>query len=67
MQLIHGSGYSDEERASYREIIFTNAIQSMKVILEAMDVLNIALGNPGANAKHRQVLMDLPAQVCIFV
>ncbi|KNE59273.1 guanine nucleotide-binding protein subunit alpha [Allomyces macrogynus ATCC 38327] len=47
MQLIHGVGYSDEERLAYKEIIYSNVIQSMKVILEAMEMLGIALGRRG--------------------
>jgi guanine nucleotide-binding protein subunit alpha len=34
MKLIHEGGYSEEERVSYKEIIFANTVQSMRVILE---------------------------------
>ncbi|KAJ3359021.1 hypothetical protein AMAG_04903 [Allomyces macrogynus ATCC 38327] len=63
MQLIHGVGYSDEERLAYKEIIYSNVIQSMKVILEAMEMLGIALGDEGANGAHRTVIDDLPPQI----
>ncbi|KAI9224316.1 guanine nucleotide binding protein, alpha subunit [Blastocladiella britannica] len=63
MQLIHGAGYSDEERAAYREIIFSNVIQSMKVILDAMETLGIALGDAGANQAHRDLIDDQPPQM----
>lgn len=43
MVLIHGNGYSDTERHSFKEIIYSNIAQSMKVILEAMDVLKVSV------------------------
>ncbi|KAJ2708937.1 guanine nucleotide-binding protein subunit alpha, partial [Coemansia spiralis] len=43
MKLIHDGGYSQEERESFKEVIFSNTIQSMRVLLEAMDTLHIAL------------------------
>ncbi|KAJ2370183.1 guanine nucleotide-binding protein subunit alpha, partial [Coemansia sp. RSA 2611] len=39
MKLIHDGGYSHEERESFKEVIFSNTIQSMRVLLEAMDSL----------------------------
>ncbi|CAB5395509.1 unnamed protein product [Rhizophagus irregularis] len=32
MKLIHDGGYSPEERESFKEIIFSNTVQSMRVI-----------------------------------
>eukprot|EP00158_Paraphelidium_tribonemae_P003073 Partr_v1_DN25876_c1_g1_i4_m2870 putative Heterotrimeric G protein alpha subunit B len=63
MQLIHGSGYSSSDRESFKEIVFSNVAQSMKVILEAMEVLKIALVNE-ASAKQAAVIKELPPQVC---
>ena len=34
MKLIHHGGYNESERESYKEIIFSNTIQSMRAILE---------------------------------
>ncbi|KAI9159210.1 guanine nucleotide-binding protein subunit alpha [Blastocladiella emersonii ATCC 22665] len=62
MQLIHGVGYSDEERLAYKEIIYSNVIQSMKVILEAMEMLGIPLGDE-ANAPQRTLIDDQPPQI----
>ncbi|KAL2913287.1 guanine nucleotide-binding protein subunit alpha [Polyrhizophydium stewartii] len=62
MTLIHGSGYSQQEKEAFKEIIFSNTAQSMRVILEAMQSMGIALGNP-ANESHKAVIMDLPNQI----
>jgi guanine nucleotide-binding protein subunit alpha len=62
MQLIHGAGYSAEERETFREIVFSNTVQSMRVIVEAMANMGIPLGDP-ANEPHRAVMMELPTQI----
>ncbi|KAI9005632.1 guanine nucleotide binding protein, alpha subunit [Hyaloraphidium curvatum] len=62
MQLIHGSGYTTEEREAFKEIIFSNTVQSMRVIMDAMETLQIELEKP-ENAKHRDVILSLPNQI----
>ncbi|KAJ2852114.1 guanine nucleotide-binding protein subunit alpha [Coemansia brasiliensis] len=62
MKLIHDGGYSQEERESFKEVIFSNTIQSMRVLLEAMDTLHIALEN-AENQVHADVIMSMPNQI----
>ena len=62
MTLIHGKGYSDQEKEAYKEIIFSNTVQSMRVILEAMANMGIALGKP-ENETHRNLILDLNNQI----
>lgn len=62
MKLIHDGGYSPEERESFKEIIFSNTVQSIRVILEAMDNMGIQLKNPG-NQKHVTTILNLPNQI----
>jgi guanine nucleotide-binding protein G(i) subunit alpha len=61
MQMIHGGGYSKEEKEAFKEIIFSNIVQSMRVILDAMIVMNISV--QPENEGHRTVIMDLPNQM----
>ncbi|KAJ1928496.1 guanine nucleotide-binding protein subunit alpha [Tieghemiomyces parasiticus] len=61
MKLIHDGGYSREERSSFKEIIFSNIVQSMRVIIEAMENMQIPLANP-ANGQHVSVVLGLPSQ-----
>ncbi|KAG9002240.1 guanine nucleotide-binding protein subunit alpha [Tulasnella sp. JGI-2019a] len=61
MKLIHHSGWNDQERESYKEIIFSNTIQSMRAILEAMPILDISLAPQ--NDARRAVVMALPGQI----
>ncbi|KAK7205514.1 guanine nucleotide binding protein, alpha subunit [Myxozyma melibiosi] len=62
MKLIHEGGYSRNERLSFREVIFSNTVQSMKVIVEAMGSLGIPLADP-QNTVHAQLIYDLPNQI----
>ena len=36
MKILHQGGYSEQERESYREIIWSNTIQSMQVLVRGM-------------------------------
>lgn len=62
MKLIHDSGYSVEEREAFKEIIFSNTVQSMRVILEAMSNMRIPLGLE-ANTVHLNLVLELPSQI----
>lgn len=46
MKLIYASGFSKSEREECRTIIFSNIVHAFKVILEAMDDLDIKFANP---------------------
>jgi len=59
MKLIH-SGYTDSDRGLYRKIIFSNAIQHMRSILEALPDLGIALRPE--NDPHCTTILSLPSQ-----
>lgn len=62
MKLIHDNGYNSDEREAFKEIIFSNTVQSMRVIMEAMETMGIALGKP-ENEKYKTVIMELPNQI----
>lgn len=62
MKLIHEGGYSRDERESFKEIIFTNTVQSMRVILEAMESLELPLDDQRAEY-HVQTIFMQPQQI----
>ncbi|KAI8070401.1 guanine nucleotide-binding protein subunit alpha [Gongronella butleri] len=62
MKLIHDEGFSQDERVAYIDIIYSNTIQSMRVILEAMEYLDIPLAD-AQNAVHEQTIAALPNQI----
>lgn len=61
-KLINQGAYSIEERDSYREIVFSNTLQSMRVVLDAMENLDIPLAD-GNNATRAEIILSLPSQV----
>lgn len=62
MKLIREGSYTKDERAFYKEIIFSNTVQSMRVILEAMSPLELPLDNQRAEY-HAQTIFMQPAQI----
>ena len=63
MRLIHDQGYTKEDKDAYKEIIFSNTIQSMRVILEAMGRLEIEYAKGEESEKHAQVVLEQPGQI----
>lgn len=62
MKLIHEGSYSRDEQESFKEIIFSNTVQSMRVILEAMESLDLPLDDQRAEY-HVQTIFIQPAQI----
>lgn len=62
MKLIHDDGYSLDEREAFKEIIFSNTIQSIRVILEAMDDMGVSFQEP-ENEHHAAIIMEMPTQI----
>ncbi|KAG0058839.1 guanine nucleotide-binding protein subunit alpha [Linnemannia elongata] len=62
MKLIHEGSYSKEEREAFKEIIFSNTVQSMRVILEAMDNMELPLYH-NTNRNYAIVVRSLPPQI----
>ncbi|KAF9074015.1 heterotrimeric G protein alpha subunit B [Rhodocollybia butyracea] len=65
MKLIHHGGYNDQERESYKEIIFSNTIQSMRAVLDAMSQLDLAL--TPQNEACQATILALPPQIEVGV
>ncbi|KAH9446224.1 hypothetical protein MJO28_011915 [Puccinia striiformis f. sp. tritici] len=62
MKLIHEGSYTNDERDSYKEIIFSNTIQSMHVILDAMALMKIELKDQSL-VPAGQMIQGLPTQI----
>jgi hypothetical protein len=46
MKLLYASGFSVAERKSYRPIIFSNILNSLRIVLEAMMFYGLTLEIP---------------------
>lgn len=58
MRIIHGAGYSDEDKRGYIKSVYQNIFMAMQSMIDAMDVLKINYGNSTNKEKA-----DLIAQV----
>ena len=41
MRIIHGSGYSDEDKKGFIKLVFQNIFMAMQSMIKAMDMLKI--------------------------
>ena len=62
MKLIHEGGYTRDERESFKEIIYSNTVQSMRVILEAMESLELPIDDSNGEY-HVQTVFMQPQQI----
>lgn len=46
MRIIHGSGYSEEDKRSFIKIVYQNIFMAMNAMIRAMDTLKICYKDP---------------------
>ena len=46
MRIIHGAGYSEEDRKNFRPLVYQNIFVSMRTMIEAMERLQIPFSWP---------------------
>uniref|UniRef100_A0A3B3Z9S1 Guanine nucleotide-binding protein subunit alpha n=2 Tax=Periophthalmus magnuspinnatus TaxID=409849 RepID=A0A3B3Z9S1_9GOBI len=56
MRIIHGGGYTDEDKRSYAKLVFQNIYTSMQAMIRAMEALSIAFADPQNQDKAGSVL-----------
>lgn len=61
MKILHHGGFADGDRRFYKEIVFSNVVQSMRAILDALDRLGITL-DPSLDAS-RALINRLPNNI----
>jgi len=52
MRIIHGTGYSDDDRRSFIKLVYQNIFMAMNSMIRAMDTLRIAYRNPANEVCH---------------
>ena len=62
MKLHSDGGYTRDERAAFKDIIFSNAINGMRIILQAMNDLQITLKYP-INGDYAEIISRQPLQI----
>ncbi|CAK9786122.1 unnamed protein product [Cutaneotrichosporon oleaginosum] len=61
MRLIYNKPYDAEERDSYREIVYSNTVQSMRVLLEGVVAMGLDISS--ANQAHYNLILAAPALI----
>lgn len=46
MRIIHGGGYTDEDKRSYAKLVYQNIYTSMQTMVRAMEALGISFTDP---------------------
>lgn len=56
MRIIHGSGYSDDDKRGFIKLVYQNIFMAMNSMIRAMDTLNIPYRDPENEA--RQMILN---------
>lgn len=55
MRIIHGTGYSEDDKRSFIKIVYQNIFMAMNAMIRAMDTLKIVYKDPN-NEVHKLVI-----------
>lgn len=55
MKILHKEGFNEDERKSFKPVVFANTVQSMMAILKAMESLNIKFSNKAMEADGQKL------------
>nr|P91950.1 RecName: Full=Guanine nucleotide-binding protein G(q) subunit alpha; AltName: Full=Guanine nucleotide-binding protein alpha-q [Homarus americanus]AAB49314.1 heterotrimeric GTP-binding protein alpha subunit G-alpha-q [Homarus americanus] len=58
MRIIHGAGYSDEDKRGFIKLVFQNIFMAMQSMIRAMDLLQISYGD-SANIEHADLVRSV--------
>ncbi|XP_029999913.1 guanine nucleotide-binding protein subunit alpha-14-like [Sphaeramia orbicularis] len=56
MRIIHGGGYSEEDKKSYAKLVYQNIYTSMQTMIRAMEALGIAFADPKNQSNAPSIL-----------
>ncbi|KAK5871127.1 hypothetical protein PBY51_004024 [Eleginops maclovinus] len=56
MRIIHGGGYTEEDKRSYAKLVYQNILTSMQAMTRAMEALGIPFGDPKNQSNASLVL-----------
>ncbi|KAK2837203.1 hypothetical protein Q5P01_014415 [Channa striata] len=58
MRIIHGGGYTDEDKKSYAKLVYQNIYTSMQAMIRAMEALSIAFSDT-QNQSHANAVLEV--------
>lgn len=70
MRIIHGQNFEEETRKEYRNVVYSNLIKGIKVLVDAREKLSIPWQNPANkvhsdNVKNFQVPRELDSNIFV--
>lgn len=66
MRIIHGDGYSEEDRKGFRPLVYQNVFMCMQTMIDAMDQLQIPFSRPESKHHASLVMGQDPYKVTSF-
>lgn len=66
MRIIHGAGFSEEDRKGFRPLVYQNIFASMRAMIQAMDQLQIPFSRPESKSHASLVMSQDPYKVTSF-
>lgn len=65
MRIIHGSGYSDDDKRSFIKLVYQNIFMAMNSMVRAMDTLKIPYRDPDNEASfhHKTCVFLFPVEL----
>lgn len=58
MRIIHGGGYTEEDKKSYAKLVFQNIYTSMQTMIRAMETLGISFSDPQNQVRDKHLTPD---------
>jgi len=52
MRIIHGSGYTDDDKRGFIKLVFQNIFMAMQSMIRAMDLLKIQYEHPDSSVNE---------------
>jgi len=59
MRIIHGSGYTDDDKRGFIKLVFQNIFMAMQTMIRAMELLKIQYENPDSGVRSSSAT-DVP-------
>ena len=55
MRIIHGAGYSEEDKRGFIKLVFQNIFMAMQSMIRAMDLLKIQYEDPSSAVRYQLI------------
>ena len=57
MRIIHGAGYSDDDKRGFIKLVYQNIFMAMQSMIRAMDLLEISYGDSSCQVSTWELVL----------